>query len=39
MAENKYLNEENEEQESQKTFDTDGDEILLQKVDGKWKII
>ena len=29
----------NEEQESQKSFDTDGDEILLQKVDGKWKIV
>lgn len=29
----------NEEQESQNSFDTDGDEILLQKVDGKWKIV
>lgn len=35
----KYLNEENEEQERQNSFDTDGDEILLQKVDGKWKIV
>lgn len=35
----KNLNEENEEQESQNSFDTDGDEILLQKVEGKWKIV
>ena len=35
----KYLNEENEEQEKQKSFDVDEDEILLQKIDKKWKIV
>ena len=35
----KYLNEENEEQESQKSIDTESDEIILQKIDGKWKVV
>ena len=35
----KYLNEENEEQENQKSIDTESDEIILQKIDGKWKVV
>lgn len=35
----KRLNEENEEQERQDSFDAPNDEIVLQKVDGKWKIV
>ncbi len=35
----KYLNEENKEQERQDSFDASNDEIVLQKVDGKWKIV
>ncbi len=35
----KYLNEENKEQERQDSFDESNDEIVLQKVDGKWKIV
>lgn len=34
-----YLNEQNKVQETQDSMETDGDEICLQKVDGKWKII
>ena len=35
----KYLNEDNQEQEKQNSFDTSNDEIVLQKIDGKWKIV
>lgn len=35
----KYLNEENEEQERQDSFEAPNEEIVLQKVDGKWKIV
>lgn len=35
----KYINEENEEQERQDSIDIENDEIILQKVDGKWKIV
>ena len=35
----KYLNEENKEQERQNSYDSENDEIMLQKIDGKWKIV
>lgn len=35
----KYLNEENEEQERKKSLDIIGEEVVLQKVDGEWKIV
>ena len=35
----KYLNEENEEQERKKSLDIIGEEVVLQKVDGAWKIV
>lgn len=35
----KYLNQNNEEQERQDTFETFEDEIMLQKVDEEWKIV
>ena len=35
----KYLKEDNQEQEKQNSFDTSNDEIVLQKIDGKWKIV
>lgn len=35
----KYLDEQNEEQEKQDSFNTENDEIILQKLDGKWKIV
>lgn len=35
----KYLNEENEEQERKKSLDITGEEVVLQKVDGEWKIV
>lgn len=35
----KYLNEEKEEQERKKSLDIIGEEVVLQKVDGEWKIV
>lgn len=35
----KYLNQNNEEQERQSTFETFEDEIMLQKIDEEWKIV
>lgn len=35
----KYLNEENEEQENKNSFETSSEEIILQKVDDKWKVV
>lgn len=35
----KYLNEENKEQERKKSLDIIGEEVVLQKVDGEWKIV
>ena len=35
----KYLNEEGKEQVSEDSFNTNGDEIIVQKVDGKWKVV
>lgn len=35
----KYLNDQNEEQENKNVFESSDDEIILQKVDGIWKIV
>lgn len=35
----KYLNEENEEQENQNSFEISSEEIILQKVEGEWKVV
>lgn len=35
----KYLTGDNEEKESKNTYETSNDEIMLQKVEGKWKVV
>ena len=35
----KYLNEENKEQERKNSIEITGEEVVLQKVDGEWKVV